>query len=95
MGSREVAIAERRRAGESRAELAAAFNTTVEAIDLAIVEADPIQALGDLVDDCGLTMTLHGRHIATDDLRAAALESAVDRIVEAVCALAAEAVPHG
>jgi hypothetical protein len=51
----------------------------------ALIEKDPIAALCRLVEEAGLTMTLHGVPVTEQELKEHALESATERMADAIC----------
>ena len=51
----------------------------------ALIEKDPIAALCRLVEEAGLTMTLYGVPVTEQELKKHALESATERMADAIC----------
>jgi hypothetical protein len=56
-----------------------------EAEEMELVEKDPIAALCYFVEKAGLTMTLYGKPVSEQELRAHAEKAATERIVDAIC----------
>ena len=50
----------------------------------ALIKRDPIAGLCWLLRECGATMTLYGKPVSEEELRSHALNSAMDRIANAI-----------